>query len=97
MSKDNINADQQNNPSREDVNEFDVSRAMLRDKDIFSPFQVKATHSLQEVLARGDVRDDAPVLVMESKAVKLALLTQQVTSYHVAQGEIAGQPWMVVF
>ena len=82
---------------REAMTKFDVSRAMLRDKDIFSPFHVKATHPLREALARGDVRKNTAVLVMEHKAGRLTLLTQQMISHHIAEGEMSGQPWMVVF
>ena len=97
MSTINRRTDQQNNQSREAVSEFDVSRAMLRDKDIFSPFYVKATRPLREALARGDIHDDTLVLVMENKVGTLALLTQQMIYHHVAQGEMTAQPWMVVF
>jgi hypothetical protein len=77
--------------------EFDASRAVLSDKDTFPPFHVKAARPLREALARGDVRDDTLVLVIERGVGTLALLTQQMAYHHVAQGEIAEEPWLVSF
>ncbi len=85
------------NETRKATPEFDASRATLGDKDAFEPFHVKATRSLQEALASGDVREDTPVLVMEGAAGALALLTRQMCYHHLAQGEMAGEPWMVSF
>jgi hypothetical protein len=88
------------NQSRKAITEFDVSRATLSDKDdkdVFQPFYIKATRPLREALASGDVREDTPVLIMESDAGTLALLTQQMCYHHLAQGEMAGEPWMVSF
>jgi len=64
---------------------------------LFEPFRVKATRPLRETLAEGHVREDAPVVLMESDAGTLALLTYQMTYHHVAQGDMAGRPWMVSF
>jgi len=67
------------------MTEFDVSRAMLRNKDIFLPFHVKVTHPLREAFARGDVRKNTAVLLVEHKAGRLTLLTQQMISHHIAK------------
>ncbi len=88
---------QQTNQSRKAMTEFDASRATLRNKDMFQPFYVKATRPLREALASGNVREDTPVLVMEGHAGTLALLTQQMSYHHIAQGEMAGEPWLVSF
>jgi hypothetical protein len=85
------------NQSRTAITEFDTSRATLKSKDTFQPFHVKSTRPLQEALASGNVRQDTPVLVMEGDTGTLALLTQQMSYHHVAQGEMAGKPWMVSF
>ena len=53
--------------------------------------------AVQEALASGDVREDTPVLVMEGATGVLALLTRQMCYHHLAQGEMAGEPWMVSF
>ena len=79
------------------MSEFDATRAILSDEDQFEPFYVKATRPLREALASGDVRKDTPLLIMERDAGVLALLTHQMSYHHVAQGEIAGEPWLVSF
>ena len=79
------------------MTEFDASRAWLSDKDQFEPFYVKVTRPLREALASGNVREDTPILVMERDAGVLALLTQQMSYHHLAQGEMAGEPWLVSF
>ena len=81
--------------SQKDLTEFDLNRATLRDKNIFPPLYVKATISLGEALKRGDVRKDDHLMVIERNNCMLALLTKQMIYHHVAQGEIAGEPWMV--
>jgi hypothetical protein len=43
------------------------------------------------------VRQDAPVLVVERDAATMVLLRRQLTYHHVAQGEMAGEPWMISF
>ena len=79
------------------MNEFDVSRAILRDRDLFSSFHVKTTSPLSSALSRGNVREKTPTLVMEHNEVVLTFLTQQIVSHHLAYGETTGQPWMVAF
>lgn len=79
------------------MTEFDASRATLKDKDMFQPFHVRTTRLLREALASGDVREDTLVLVMGDDVGTLALLTQQMSYHHVAQGEMAGKPWLVSF
>ena len=83
-----------NNPKK-DLTEFDPNRATLRDKNIFPPLYVEATISLGEALKRGDVRKDNHLMVIERNDWMLALLTKQMIYHHVAQGEMAGEPWMV--
>ncbi|MBW2554768.1 MAG: hypothetical protein KAJ00_05885 [Deltaproteobacteria bacterium] len=83
------------NNSRKDLTEFDHNRATLRDKNIFPPLYVNATISLVEALKRGDVRKDNHLMVIERNDWMLALLTKQMIYHHVAQGEMAGEPWMV--
>jgi hypothetical protein len=76
---------------------FDVSRAQLSDQDMFQPFEVLATQSLGEAIATGEVREDKPVLAIVREAGALVLLAQQMTYHHVAQGDLAGEPWLVSF
>ena len=76
--------------------EFDARRALLVRGDIFPPFRVRATRSLRDALA-GELHADAPVVVAEQSAAPVALLRRQLAFHHVAQGEAAGEPWMVSF
>ncbi len=90
-------ADTKTDQRAQSVPDFDINRATLSDKDVFQPFYVKTTRPLREALASGDVHEDTSILLMEGNRKALALLTQQMCYHHVAQGEIAGEPWMVSF
>ena len=76
---------------------FDVNRAMLRDGSRFTPFLVEETQLLREALEQGVVNDDTPILVLERGGQRLALITREMMFHHVAQGDMAGEPWMVSF
>lgn len=76
---------------------FDVDRAEIIDSTIFLPFYVTDTQPLRDALSEGVINEAAPLLVMEHEAGTLALSMDQMTYHHVAQGEIAGEPWMVSF
>ena len=52
---------------------------------------------LADALDDRAVAGDAGVLVIEVAGSKLALVTRQMAYHHVAQGELAGEPWMVTF
>ena len=97
MNNVNGEIEKQNNQSQESINNFDATRAMLRKKDIFASFHVKTTYPLQEALDRGEARDKTPILVMNHKAGILTFLTHQINPHHLAYGEMAGKPWMVIF
>ncbi len=77
--------------------EFDIARARVGAGSRFEPFQVRETRLLSDALAAGVVESDTRLLVMEHAAGRLALLTDQMAYHHVAQGDIAGEPWMVSF
>ena len=77
--------------------EFDKRRALLAPRDIVAPYRVTSTSLLRDALSRGDLPEDAPVMVVERGAATLVLLTQQLFYHHVAHGELAGEPWMVSF
>ena len=76
---------------------FDPDRAILSDQRMFDPFLVTDTEPLEEALDEGRVREDTPLLVVEREGQRLGLLTLQMAYHHVAQGELAGEPWMVAF
>ena len=79
--------------------DFDVTRAHLSDKDDFKPFYVKQSHllALQAALASGKVNADTELLLLDHPQEALALVKGQMAYHHVAQGEIAGEPWLVSF
>jgi hypothetical protein len=77
--------------------EFDSRHALLLRRDIFVPYHVTSTSLLRDALSRDDLREDAPVMVVQRGAATLVLLTQQLFYHHVAQGELAGEPWMISF
>lgn len=76
---------------------FDVNRAMLRDGSRFTPFLVEESQMLRQALDDGLIEDDTPILVVERGGQRLALITSEMMFHHVAQGEMAGEPWMVSF
>ena len=76
---------------------FEPGRAILDDVWGFDPFRVTATESLADALEEGKVAEEMPVLLLERGDARLALLTRQMSYHHIAQGELAGEPWMVAF
>lgn len=65
---------------------------------LFSPFRVEQTRSLAEVLERGELAEDAELLLATWEgAPPLALLRRQMAFHHVAQGTHDGEPWLVFF
>jgi hypothetical protein len=77
--------------------EFDATRAMLRDSNTFEPFYVKQTIPLQEALANKMLAPDTELLLLDHPDTPIALIKAQMAYHHVAQGEIAGEPWLVSF
>ena len=63
----------------------------------FEPFVVETLELLSEALSAGKVESDTRLLVSQHPAGRVALLLDQLTYHHVAQGSIAGEPWMVSF
>ena len=76
---------------------FDTSRVLLYDTTRFQPFNVTETRTLRDALNDDVVHEDTPLLVLEGSSGSLALLVEQMAYHHVAQGELAGEPWMVSF
>jgi len=76
---------------------FDPRRAVTAGGGMIRPFMVKDLRPLKDALAAGDMKDDTPVLVVGRGGTAVILLTQQMSYYHVAQGELSGRPWGVFF
>ena len=73
---------------------FDVRLAQLRHPDLFERYRVPAQC---ESLRDAGLSGDKPVMVVERSGESLAFLIHQLTYHHLAQGELAGHPYMVSF
>ena len=76
---------------------FEPGRAILSDVWGFDPFPVTTMTSLSDALDAGKVGKETGVLVLRRGDTRLALLTEQMSYHHIAQGVLAGEPWMVSF
>jgi hypothetical protein len=76
---------------------FDADRAFLGSEPIFTPLRDPEFEPLRAVLRRGDVTGDTPILAFEAGGRTLTLVSSQMSYHHVAQGDMAGEPWMVTF
>ncbi len=76
---------------------FEPGRAILDDAWGFDPFPVATTEPLKDALEEGKVREETAVLLLDRGDMRLALLTEQMSYHHIAQGELEGEPWMVAF
>ncbi len=76
---------------------FDKDRALFFAEPNFVPLRDPEWQSLRSARRGRNVQDDTPVLVFEAGGETLVLVSSQMTYHHVAQGEMAGEPWMVTF
>ncbi len=76
---------------------FDVERAYLGRAPMFTPLRDPDWQPLRAARRGGQVADDTPVLAFEAGGRTLVLVTAHMSYHHVAQGEMAGEPWMVTF
>lgn len=76
---------------------FDTERAIFWVEPNFIPLRDPEWKSLQSVRRARDVSDDTPILVFEAGGRTLSLVSSQMAFHHVAQGEMAGEAWMVTF
>ncbi len=76
---------------------FDISRFALTAVGTFETFYVKDTYPLKKVLDEGKVAADTRLLVITTAAGKLALITDQMTYHHIAQGQAHNKDWMATF
>jgi hypothetical protein len=84
-------------PNQPAAEGFDPDRALFFAESNFQPLRDPEWRPLDQVLRAGDVRDDQPVLVFEAGGETLVLVSAQMSYHHVAQGDMAGEPWMVTF
>jgi hypothetical protein len=76
---------------------FDITRLNTENYGAFEPFFVKDAQSLSKALEDGTVAMDTRLLVTETAAGRLALLTDQMAYHHLAQGRDGGKDWMATF
>src|SRR5262245_59332279 len=76
---------------------FDISHFNNTANGRFETFVVTRTESLAKVLEEGRVAKDTRLLVTETAAGKVALITDQMAFHHVAQGQAGGKDWMATF
>jgi hypothetical protein len=71
---------------------FDGRRAMLKRPDLFSRFAVPQTATQLSMM---HLPDREQLLVFARAGEKRALLVRQMAYHHVAQGELAGEPFLI--
>jgi hypothetical protein len=76
---------------------FDISRFALTAVGTFETFYVKDTYPLKKMLDEGKVATDTRLLVITTAAGRLALITDQMTYHHIAQGRARNKDWMAAF
>lgn len=76
---------------------FDISRFALTPVGTFQTFYVKETFPLRKILEEGKVAPDTRLLVIDTAAGKLALIRDQMTYHHIAQGRARNKDWMATF
>ena len=73
---------------------FDTRRAMLKGPDLFARFSVPpVTVKLTETT----IPDNEQLIVFQRSGNRRALLVRQMAYHHVAQGELAGEPFLISF
>src|SRR5262245_33460839 len=76
---------------------FDISRFNNVANGRFETFHVTKTERLAKVLEEGRVAGDTRLLVTETAAGKVALITDQMAFHHVDQWRAGGQDWLAEF
>ncbi len=73
---------------------FDRKRAYLVGPDRFPRLRLPSRGAPIE---GAKLADDTPVLVIERGGERLAVLVRDMVYHHLAQGELAGEPYIVSF
>ncbi len=76
------------------ASEFDPTRAMLREPDMFRRFEVPGKG---EPLAGAGLAADTDLIIIERGGEARALIARQMAYHHLAQGKLAGEPYLVSF
>ncbi len=73
---------------------FDAERASLKSPDYFQRFRVSGEG---EPIHELGLKPQTQLLVFERGGQRRSLLRHQMIYHHVAQGELAGEPYLVTF
>jgi len=73
---------------------FDLARASLRGPDLFQRFRVPQEG---EPLRSARVSAETELIVFARGGTSRALLLAEMAYHHLAQGELAGEPYLVSF
>ena len=73
---------------------FDTDRANLRGPDLFLRYRVP---DCGELLQHCNLPATTELLVVERKGESRALIMRELAYHHVAQGTLAGEPYLVSF
>ena len=77
---------------------FNFDKAIQYKSSPFKAFDVEDDFMpLSDAIQQGDIEPDNPVLVAERASSIIVLDRREMSYHHVAQGEMNGEPWMVVF
>ena len=74
--------------------EFDTERASLKRPDYFQRFRIPTEAT---PLTNTKLGPETSLLIVERGGQRRALLLHQMAYHHVAQGELAGEPYLVSF
>ncbi len=74
--------------------DFDISRAKFLKPDGFPRFRVPKSG---EPLAKAGLKPKESLIIVERGGLRRALGLRQMAFHHFAQGELAGQPYLVSF
>jgi hypothetical protein len=74
--------------------DFDVRRAYLKGPDLFLRFPI---HGEGVPLATAGLPPETELLVFERDGQRRGLLKAEMAYHHVAQGKLAGRPYLVSF
>ena len=74
----------------------DRSRAVItKQRFQFVPFRPASDQG--EPLGETSFADDEELIVFERKGLRRALVVREMAYHHIAQGELAGEPYLVSF
>ena len=73
---------------------FDAGRAILKDPDMFQRFQASGDGT---PLSRAGLAPEDQLIVFERGGEHRALELRRMGYHHLAQGELAGKPYLISF